>query len=112
MVAVGMQCFIDTHQCRLFDMGLSDEQAIERVVVMCGDIRQCQHVVSLDRKWLDDLRLGLLMDDLLERYVESELAKLVLELDFPQGCNTQKQLIGFVLARIASGCRELARRIH
>ena len=50
MVTVGMQCFIDAHECRLLDMCLSDEQAIERVVVMCGDISECQHVSRLDRK--------------------------------------------------------------
>jgi hypothetical protein len=81
---------------------LGDDEAVERVAVKCGKRRKGEDVFERHRLQHQSILLLLVAKHIGEREVQSELAELHLDLQFPDAGEAQMQAIRRRLARSQS----------
>lgn len=80
-ILVATNFIIDGHKGSVFDDGLSDQDSIERVMVVKRQCAELQYVRSIDRQQC--VNISLVTKNLLQRYIKGEAPPLVLYLKLP-----------------------------
>ena len=81
----------------LFSVGLGDQQAVKRVLVMCRQALQGEDMTESDRQHLEVVRLLLTGNQLFQGETQLQLAQLQLDLHLPGTGHTKEQEIRPIL---------------
>jgi hypothetical protein len=90
---IGLKLVVRCEDGYLFNLGLRDEKAIERIPVMIGQSRRLQCMTHLYREWSRQGQCHATWNELVRRLRKLQLSDRVLNRDFPRADGGKNPLI-------------------